>query len=58
MLNLSTIERGRRLTVAVKYDTEFAIRPPHSSMSATYMFVLVIIKYTEILVIPTMYKLE
>jgi len=44
--------------VAVKYDTEFAIRPPHSSMSATYMFVLVIIKYTEILVIPTMYKLE
>jgi hypothetical protein len=58
MLNLSTIERGRKLTVAVKYDTEFVIRPPHPSMSATYIFVLVIIEYAEILVIPTMYELE
>jgi hypothetical protein len=44
--------------VAVKCDTEFVIRSPHPSLSATYMFVLVIIKNAEILMIPTMYKLE
>ena len=31
--------------MAVKYDTEFVNRPPHPSMSATYMCVLVATKY-------------
>jgi len=34
--------------VAVKLDTEFVIRPPHPSMSATYMCILVTTKYAEI----------
>ena len=40
--------KNKKFEVVVKCDTKFIIRPPHPSISATYVCILVTTKYAEI----------